>query len=138
VPAGANAARAATFAGASFDATGVYFETDESLLAADQDTANDVYERSSGTTSLVSVGPAGGNADSPASLEWLSPDGSTPTVLFSTDEALVSSDEDSSQDVYARSGGTVTLRSLAATGGNGPYNASFARASNDGVHLFVV
>jgi hypothetical protein len=137
-PAGGNAARVATFADASFDAARVYFETDESLLAADQDAANDVYERSAGTTSLISVGPAGGNADSLASLEWVSPDGSTSTVLFSTDEALVSGDEDSSQDVYARSGGTVTLRSLAATGGNGPYNASFAGASNDGARLFVV
>ncbi|TMK56519.1 MAG: hypothetical protein E6G51_09805 [Actinobacteria bacterium] len=138
VPAGANAARTAIFAGASFDASRVYFETDEPLLVADQDSANDVYERSGGTTSLISVGPAGGDADSPASLEWVSPDGSTPTVLFGTDEPLVSGDEDSSQDVYARNGGTVTLRSLAATGGNGPYNASFAAASNDGGRLFVV
>ncbi|MFL5834257.1 MAG: hypothetical protein ACJ76B_09785 [Solirubrobacterales bacterium] len=137
-PAEGNADRVATFAGASFDASRVYFETDESLLAGDQDAANDVYERSGGTTSLVSVGPAGGDADSPASLAWVSPDGSTSTVLFGTAEPLVSGDEDASQDVYARNGGTVTLRSLAATGGNGPYNASFAGASNDGVHLFVV
>jgi hypothetical protein len=137
-PDGGNDAGVATFADASFDATRVYFETDESLLTADLDAAPDVYERSGGTTSLISVGPAGGDADSPASLDWVSPDGSTSTVLFGTAEALVSGDQDQFQDVYARSGGTVTLRSLAAAGGNGPYNASFAGASHDGVHVFVV
>ncbi len=62
-PAPGTASRAAIFAGASFDAARVYFETDESLLAADEDEATDVYERSGGTTSLVSIGPAGGNGD---------------------------------------------------------------------------
>lgn len=137
-PGTGNGARAATFAGASFDAARVYFETDERLLAADEDDATDVYERSGGTTSLISIGPAGGNGDSAASLEWLSPDGSTSAVLFGTAEALVSADEDEFQDVYGWNGGTVSLRSLAATGGNGPYNASFAGASNDGAHVFLV
>jgi hypothetical protein len=137
-PAGGNADRIATFADASNDSTRIYFETDESLLAGDQDAANDVYERSGGTTSLISAGPTGGNGDFPASLEWVSPDGSTPTVLFGTAEPLTSGDKDLTQDVYARSGGTVTLRSSAATGGNGPYNASFAGASNDGARIFVV
>ncbi len=137
-PDGGNGTGVATFADASFDATRVYFETDESLVAADQDGVSDVYERSGGTTSLISSGPAGGNGGSPASLAWVSPDGSTSTVLFSTNESLVSDDEDEAQDVYARSGGTVTLRSLASTGGNGPYNASFAGASQDGVQVFLV
>jgi hypothetical protein len=137
-PDGGNGARVATFADASFDSTRVFFETDESLVAADQDSANDVYERSGGATSLITTGPAGGNGTSAASLSWISPDDSTATVLFATDEPLVSADEDEFQDVYARSGGTVALRSLAAAGGNGPYNASFAGASNDGAHLFLV
>lgn len=137
-PAGGNDDRVATFAGAGSDTSRVYFETDESLVTADEDNANDVYERSGGTTALISIGPAGGNGTSPASLEWISPDGSTDTVLFGTAEPLVTGDEDAFQDVYARSGGTVALRSLAAGGGNGPYNASFAGASDDGQHVFVV
>lgn len=137
-PDGGNGASVAIFAAASFDSTRVYFETDESLVAADQDAANDLYERNGGTTSLVSISPAGGNGGKPASLNWISPDGSTATVLFGTEESLVSSDQDEYQDVYARNGGTVTLRSLAGTGGNGPFNASFAGASNDGAHLFLV
>jgi hypothetical protein len=137
-PADGNGAGVATFAGASFDTTRVYFETDESLVGGDEDAANDVYERSGGTTSLISTGPAGGNGSSAASLEWISPDGSTATVLFGTDESLVTGDEDEFQDVYAGSGGTVALRSLASTGGNGPFNASFAGASDDGQHVFLV
>ncbi|HEU5253315.1 MAG TPA: hypothetical protein VFU16_08340 [Solirubrobacterales bacterium] len=137
-PAAVKEDRTATFSGASFDSARIYFETDESLVAADNDSVNDVYERSGGATALISLGPAGGNAASPASFAWVSPDGSTDAVLFATDEALVSSDEDAFQDVYARTGGTVTLRTLAATGGNGPSNASFAGASDDGQHVFVV
>jgi hypothetical protein len=137
-PDGGNGLSAATFADVSFDATRVYFETDESLVASDQDTANDVYERSGGTTSLISIGPAGGNGSKSASLDWISSDGSTTAVLFGSEESLVSADADEFHDVYARSGGTVTLRSLASTGGNGPYNASFAGASDDGQHLFLV
>jgi hypothetical protein len=138
VSTGGNGTGVATFADASLDGARVYFETDESLLAADQDAANDVYERSGGTTTLVSIGPAGGNGEKPAFLSWISPDDSTATVLFGTEESLTSDDDDEFQDVYARSGGTVSLRSLAATGGNGPYDASFAGASSDGVHVFLV
>jgi len=137
-PDGDSSARVATFADVSFDATRVYFETDESLVAADQDAANDVYERSGGSTTLISIGPAGGNGDKPAFLSWISPDGSAAAVLFGTEESLVSGDEDEKQDIYARNGGVLALRSLATTGGNGPYDASFAGASNDGVHVFLV
>jgi hypothetical protein len=137
-PDGDNGARVATFADASFDGARVYFETDESLVAADQDAANDVYERSAESTTLISIGPVGGNGDKPAFLNWISPDDSAATVLFGTEESLVSGDEDEKQDIYARNGGILALRSVVTTGGNGPYDASFAGASNDGVHVFLV
>src|SRR5690349_13644838 len=47
------------------DGTHVFFDTDESLVAADTDTAQDVYELYGGQTKLVSVedpGKSGGNA----------------------------------------------------------------------------
>jgi hypothetical protein len=128
----------AIFTAASFDGATVYFETSESLLVADVDSVDDIYGRSGGTTMLVSTGPAGGDGPSPASLRWVSPDGSSSAVLFSTDEALTSDDLDGSQDVYERAGGVTTLRSKGPAGGDGAVNASFAGASADGGHLFFV
>ena len=40
-------------------------------------------------------------------------------VFFTTREALVGSDTDSSLDVYERAGGTTTLVSTGPSGGNG-------------------
>jgi hypothetical protein len=128
----------AIFTAASFDGATVFFETSESLLVADLDSVDDIYARSGGTTILVSTGPVGGDGPSPASLRWVSPDGSSSAVLFSTDEALTGDDLDGSQDVYERAGGVTTLRSKGPAGGNGPLNASFAGASADGAHVFFV
>lgn len=134
-PAGGNGAPAAVFAGASSDGTRIFFETSESLLAGDADSGIDVYERAGGATALVSTGPTGGNAEGkPAALLWVSPDGSSSAVLFTTAEQLTGDDEDAFQDVYAREAGATTRVST----GNDEYNASFAGASDDGSHVFVV
>ena len=47
----------------SADGAHVFFATREALVSADADTAQDVYERSGGQTTLISTGPAGGNGD---------------------------------------------------------------------------
>jgi hypothetical protein len=138
-PGDGNEGIAAIFAAASADGSRVFFETSESLLVADTDSGNDVYERAGGATALVSVGPAGGNAEgAPASLRWVSPDGSGDAVLFTTDEPLTSDDEDLFHDLYKREGSTTTRLSTGPSGGNGPFNVGFAGASNDGSHVFVV
>jgi hypothetical protein len=137
-PDGGDGADSATFAGARHDGSAIVFETTESLLSQDTDSARDVYQRAAGTTSLVSTGSAGGNGGSPASFRWVSPDGSSTSLLFSTDESLTIADEDAFQDVYRRSGGATSLISVGPDGGNGEFNASFAGASDDGVHVFVV
>jgi hypothetical protein len=133
-----NGLPSATFAGASSDGARVFFETEESLLVEDGDQATDVYERVSGTTNLVSTGPDAEDAETAASLEWVSPDGSDSSVLIGTDEQLTANDEDAFYDVYRRAGGTTTLLTATASSGNGPYNAAFAGASADGSHVFVV
>jgi hypothetical protein len=137
-PNGGDEPEAATFAGASDDGSSVYFETTESLVSSDTDEAKDVYQRSGGTTTLVSTGSTGGNADSAAQLQWVSPDGSSAAVLFSSGEQLTSGDIDSMQDLYRRVGGTTTLLSTGPAGGNGAFNAGFAGASNDGSRVFVI
>ncbi len=81
-----NGAFEAAFAGASDDGSKVLFTTDEPLASEDANGVQDVYERSAGTTKLVSVegvppqttidsGPVGGTNDP------------TPTFTFSSSEA---------------------------------------------------
>jgi hypothetical protein len=135
-PTGGNGAFGAFFVGASPDGTKVFFGTSEQLVAADTDTSLDVYERSGGTTTLISTGPDGGNGAFAAFFDGASTDGTK--VFFHTNESLISDDSDSSQDVYQRSGGTTTLISsqTGLDGGNGGFGAFFEGASADGTKVF--
>jgi hypothetical protein len=134
--AGGNGDFNVVFAGASPDGEAAYFETSESLLSGDGDTTQDVYQRSGGSTALVSAGEGGrGNQLLPASFEWASLAGPQ-AVVFSTAEALTEGDGDSSQDIYARSGGTTTLVSIGPEGGDGESSATFAGAADDGSKIF--
>ena len=85
-PDGGNGESIVTYAGTSGDGGTVYFQTSERLDAtADTDQSQDVYQRSGGTTTLVSTGAGGkGNEAIPASFEWASPAAGTPVVVFST------------------------------------------------------
>ncbi len=51
----------ASFPGASSDGSKVFFETGEPLVSADTDSSYDIYQRSAGTTTLVSEGQINGN-----------------------------------------------------------------------------
>jgi Tol biopolymer transport system component len=138
-PSGGNGTPNATYSGTSGKTGAVYFETTEALdPAVDKDTEQDVYVRAEGTTKLVSTGPESRNGPAPASFQWASPDGSSPAAIFSTTEALVPQDTDTSADVYERSGGTTTLISTGPEGGNGAFSSAFAQASSDGSHVFFV
>jgi hypothetical protein len=119
------------FAGSSEDGSRVFFETGEQLVSTDTDSSTDVYERSTGTTSLVSAGQINGNGAFDASYEGSSADGSR--VFFETHEQLVSADTDSNTDVYERSAATTKRVS---SGGSGPFDASFSGASADGTRVF--
>jgi hypothetical protein len=140
---GVAAAVDANFVAASEDGSRVFFRTTESLVAADTDGIQDIYERSGGTTTtLVSIGPTGGNSippvGGPATLDTISRDGTR--AFFHTVESLVASDTDTVADVYERAGGTTTLISTGpgASGGNGPYGVSFAVASADGSRVIFM
>lgn len=135
-PVGGNGANSATFAGASADGLHVFFRTTERLVSADTDSAQDIYERYNGTTTLVSTGPNGGSGSFNAIYDGVSKDGSR--VFFDTSESLVGSDTDISRDIYMRSGGTTTLISMGSIGGNGSFNAVFSGMSEDGGHVFFV
>jgi Ca2+-binding RTX toxin-like protein len=124
-PAGGNDDNApARFHGASDDGTRVFLETAESLVSADTDTADDVYERSGGQTTLVSTGPAGGNGSAAAAFVGAADDGSR--VFLMTEESLVSADTDATRDLYERTDGHTTLVSTGPAGGNGAVHVPFS------------
>ena len=135
--AGGNGAFGASFEGASADGTKVFISTNEKLeTPADADSVSDIYQRSGGTTSLVSVGTSGGNGAFPALFDGNSADGTR--IFFSTSEKLENPpDSDSSLDVYERYGGGLTaISSIGPSGGNGAVGAFYDDISADGAHAF--
>lgn len=133
-PAGGNAPFIPRFLDASADGSRVFFATNESLVSTDTDTAADVYQRSGGATTLVSVGSSGQNGTADISFNRASADGSA--VLFTTADQFAPSDTDSSRDVYQRSGAATTLVSTNVPfAGNGPYDAGFLGATADLSHI---
>jgi hypothetical protein len=66
-----NGAFGAGFEAASADAGRVFFETAERLVSADTDAAQDIYERSAETTTLISAGQVNGNGAFGASPDRL-------------------------------------------------------------------
>ena len=122
------------FTGASGDGTRVFFRTTESLVSADTDSALDVYERSGGSTKLVSAGQTNGNGPFDASTVRLSADGTR--VFFATNESLVATDTDVAQDIYERSKGSTKRVSAGQINGNGAFSAAFAGSSADGTRVF--
>lgn len=133
-PTGGSGTANATYEGNGAGGGSVFFETAESLVATDTDSSRDVYMRAAGTTTLVSIGPDGGNADLSATFAKVSTDGTT--VLFNTAEVLTSVDGDAEIDIYSRSAGDTTLVSTADGAGDGLFDASFAGASADAARVF--
>jgi len=122
---------------ASGDRTRAFFNTSEPLVAEDTDTAIDVYERTAGTTTLLSVGPAGQNGS--ASLQGVSHDGTR--AFFLTSNALVPEDADQCIDLYERSAGTTKLVSTGIppvpTHIHGCTTLIWAGSSADGSRVFL-
>ena len=79
----------------------MFFSTYESLVAADTDAWNDVYERYGGATTLISTGPASTSGANIAFFYGASEDGTK--VFFDTDERLTAGDTDASFDIYSAS-----------------------------------
>ena len=125
-----------SFGGASADGSHVFFETNDRVLETDTDKSQDLYDWSAGVVTLVSIGPSGGNGQGNVTFAGTSPDGDV--VFFETIESLVSSDSDSSQDVYQRAGETTTLVSAGEGGkGNLAVPASFESVSRTGPQVVV-
>jgi hypothetical protein len=133
---GGNGAFGADFDGATPDGSHVYFHTDEQLAGTDGDSTRDIYQAFNGTVSQVSLGPSGGNGGQIPIFQGVTPDAAH--VYFQTSEVLAGTDTDTYLDVYDRSGSTTTEVSLSPTGGNGPWDASFQGASDDGTKVWFI
>ena len=124
----------APFQGASADGSKVFFFTAEPLVATDLDTEFDIYERSGGTTKLVSAGEINGNGNFALAFRGASEDGSV--VYFDTTEQLVPADNDTSYDAYKRTGETTELVSRGPKNGNGAFDVSLRRVSPSGTRAY--
>ncbi|HEX5990359.1 MAG TPA: hypothetical protein VFY75_09120 [Solirubrobacterales bacterium] len=93
------------FHGSSADGTRVFFSSEEKLVETDTDSATDVYARDlpAGPTILISAG----SEDVTASFAAASSDGTH--VFFTSAEELLGPDEDTANDVYEWTGGTLQL-----------------------------
>jgi hypothetical protein len=121
---------------ASRDGSHAVFATEESLVPEDTDGSYDLYDRAGPQISLVSTGPSSTGASSFPSVQPpapLSDDGTS--VVFTTNEQLVPEDQDASQDVYLRSGGTTTLVSTGPADG-GAVLGAFPQITPAGDRVF--
>jgi hypothetical protein len=135
-PNGGNGSFPATYSGNSSDGTKVFFRTAEKMVAADTDNAMDIYLRSAGTTTLISLGPNGGNGTQTAFYRASTPDGTR--VFFETAESLINTDTDIARDVYQWASGTVTRLSTGPNGGNSSdFDTFYEGSSTDGTRVFL-
>lgn len=122
------------FGGISPDGSQVWFSTAEPLVGSDSDASVDVYERSAGQTTLVSVPAPGGNSNSDDIYFVNAVAGH---VLMKTGAQLTASDTDADADLFERTAGQTLLVSAPGTGAaGGSFEADFARVSNDGKRIF--
>lgn len=101
-PTGGGGGYNANFVDASLDGTRVFFTTAESLVAADTNPAEDLYERVGGVTYLIQTGGAVFSNPSPT-VSAPRIDASGSNVAFETPAQLLPTDTDSSKDVYRAS-----------------------------------
>ena len=131
--AGPTSAGAIGIAAPSADGSRVVLFGSEPLTTGDADTANDLFLRDGGTTSLLTVGPAGGNAA--VNVVYVGTSTDARVTYFLTAEPLVPGDTDGQVDLYRSGGGSVAM---ASAGGNGafPVAVPAGSVSGDGQALF--
>ena len=122
----------------SSDGGTAFFETDESLLASDTDTYQDIYQRTAGVTTQVSLGTINGNGEFDAEFTGASRDGTR--VFFETRELLGNGDTDGNPRTTSTSDlpGSPTRVSKGTINGNGALNANFVGSSDDGTHVIFI
>ena len=120
----------------SQDGSRLFFSTAERLVSADTDTRVDVYERSGGTTTLISAGQINGNGAFDADL-LRGFRGRLDASSSATERATGRRRHRHRRDVYERAGATTTLISAGQIEATAPSTPSSAAAlSADGSRVF--
>jgi len=144
-PASCSGLCGASFEAASADSSEVIFSSAEKLVAADTDTAVDIYRQNvgGGTPVLISRGeascPSCWNGPFDARFNEASADASV--VAYTTAEGILSGDDDEEDDIYTRNlgSGTTSLITIAPSYcplKKGNCGASFSGTSQNGLHVF--
>jgi hypothetical protein len=130
----------------SDDGTHIFFLTDAKLAPEDVDAAYDYYERSGGTTKLVSTGPTDTGTMSYTTAQDFDRSADGTHVIFTSLDRLTADDHDNFMDVYERLGNTTTLVSTGPTDSHTQPACSTASGglncpgpphiSDDGSHIF--
>jgi hypothetical protein len=117
----------------STDGSHAFFATRESLVSEDTDTHIDVYERTGGTTELVSTGPVETDDSPNATLDAISPDGSR-AIFDSASRLSEPTDDGGYADVFERHAGQTTLLSTGPAD-NGFAGGRFVAANPGATHV---
>jgi mannan endo-1,4-beta-mannosidase len=121
---------------ASDDGSHVVFEAAGRLSPDDTDNSQDIYDFTAGGAVLLSTGPVAVPPESSTDPQFLSMSADGGRVFFSTRESLVTTDVDSSTDLYLRSDGGTEVVSSAPGDPNYGLDAEFFGASTDGARVF--
>lgn len=126
-PSCGNSGAVPVFQGSSDDGSRAFFSTNEPLVAADKDSATDVYARDlpGGPTTLIS----GGTAPTETAT-YAAATGDGVHVFFTSAEGLVPEDKDGFNDVYEWTGGTISLVTSASC--SSACSATFDAVNEDG------
>ncbi|MDQ3933739.1 MAG: hypothetical protein M3340_03815 [Actinomycetota bacterium] len=118
--------------GYAADGRATFFSTLGRLVAADTDSARDVYKREDGVTTLISTDAAGRNTSGAATFRASSADGSR--VFFYSTDPLVAEDADNGAgDYYMRVGTRLELVSKGTVPGRPLNTPSRLEVTPDGL-----
>jgi len=121
------------------DGSSVVYITGGRLVPQDTDSALDLYEWTDGVNELLSIGPAGGNAEVSVEDE-IAASRDLSRVLFITEEGLVPEDTDRARDLYEHAGGATRLLTNGGVPfeGRGLYHSTprVNYVTPDGSHVF--
>lgn len=115
------------------DGATLYLSSSGRLAPEDTDDIVDIYERTGGIVSLLSVTATAGNGPHSVTFNGMSADGTH--LFFQTEEQLDPSDADSVVDLYEWSAAGVALVSTSDTD-TGANDAGYQASTADGSHVY--
>ncbi len=119
--------------GTTPDGATLYFYSSGHLVPEDTDASVDIYKRTGGVVTLLSVTATAGNGPHSVTFNGMSADGSH--LFFQSAEQLDPSDTDTVQDLYEWSASGVALVSTGPTDTGASYGG-YQASTADGSHVY--